>query len=168
MVHQQWDTERWDRLTTSVHKRQSDLSLCIPVFNKEHNASAVIRCAEIFAVKKVYIIGKRIRFNSAAKGSYKWINIEYVPTYKIFFDSFRSVSPIVVADVRGSQSLYSFQWPKRSILVLGHEGGVIDIIHKNADYTLKIPQYGVSDSLNVSVAAGIFLFHHRQQFDISL
>ena len=43
-------------------------------------------------------------------------------------------------------------------LVIGSEGkGVSQLVIKNSDYVVKIPQYGHVNSLNASVAAGILL-----------
>jgi 23S rRNA (guanosine2251-2'-O)-methyltransferase len=47
-------------------------------------------------------------------------------------------------------------------LVIGSEGkGVSQLVIKNSDYVVKIPQYGHVNSLNASVAAGILLSRIR-------
>ncbi|SDN56600.1 TrmH family RNA methyltransferase [Alkalicoccus daliensis] len=62
-----------------------------------------------------------------------------------------------------SGSTYSAIAPQDSFaLILGNEGAGVhhDLLHK-ADQNLYIPIYGQSESLNVSVAAGILIYHLR-------
>ena len=43
-------------------------------------------------------------------------------------------------------------------LVIGNEGkGISNLVSKNCDYLAKIPMIGTVNSLNASVACGIFL-----------
>lgn len=54
------------------------------------------------------------------------------------------------------------------VVVFGNEGkGLSDGVLKNCDFLVKIPMYGVIESLNVSVAAGVILFEIRRQKEIS-
>ena len=66
---------------------------------------------------------------------------------------------IVGADGDGSQTLAEFDFPQRTVLVLGSEGrGLSDIIKKNCDFILAVDQKrGAVSSLNVSVAGGIIM-----------
>ena len=57
-----------------------------------------------------------------------------------------------------AQSLFSFEFPEKTVLVVGSEGkGVRSLISRHADYKIAIPMKGKIDSLNVSQATAIFL-----------
>lgn len=50
--------------------------------------------------------------------------------------------------------------PKKTALILGNEGaGIEENILQAADSIVKIPIYGKAESLNVSIAAGILMYH---------
>jgi 23S rRNA (guanosine2251-2'-O)-methyltransferase len=58
----------------------------------------------------------------------------------------------------GAESVNSFDWPKRTVLVLGAEGfGVSRLALENCDFKVMIPMYGSIDSLNVSQAGAVFM-----------
>ena len=64
-----------------------------------------------------------------------------------------------------STSLNEFEYPEKTLLILGSEGkGVQPILSKKADFHLYIPMRGRIDSLNVSQAAAVFLsnFPHKE------
>lgn len=58
-----------------------------------------------------------------------------------------------------SQSLYGVKFSGNSVLVIGGEGeGIRQLVRKQCDVVMSIPQYGGVNSLNASVAGGIALF----------
>jgi 23S rRNA (guanosine2251-2'-O)-methyltransferase len=58
-----------------------------------------------------------------------------------------------------SQSLYEVKFSGSSVLVIGGEGeGIRQLVRKQCDVVMSIPQYGGVSSLNASVAGGIALF----------
>lgn len=63
-----------------------------------------------------------------------------------------------------SQLLYDCDLRGAMALVLGSEGeGLRELTRKTCDYLLKIPMHSAVESLNVSVAAGVFLFEAVRQ-----
>ena len=148
---------------------QSDLILCLPMFSKDVNTSAILRSAHIFGVRKIYLAGNEDIISRQTSGTSHWLDYKRVNTYEELFDLLPEEHPIIVADSHGATLIYDFQWPTNPILFLGRENGIPKIVLKNVNdhYQIKIPQFGLCESLNVGVAAGIMLFHHRMQFDKS-
>jgi 23S rRNA (guanosine2251-2'-O)-methyltransferase len=66
---------------------------------------------------------------------------------------------IILADLsEGAKSLFEYEFPLKSVIVLGSEGeGIQPLIKKIADETVMIPLKGKISSLNVSQAAAVFL-----------
>lgn len=63
-----------------------------------------------------------------------------------------------------AQSLYTFSFPKRSLLVFGNEvEGVTQAVLETVDKTIMIPMQGVKDSLNVACTFSIFGFEYVRQ-----
>ncbi len=60
-------------------------------------------------------------------------------------------------------SLYEVTFSKKTAIILGNEGaGVQKHIVGLANQSVKIPIYGRAESLNVSIAAGILMYHVRK------
>ncbi|MBI2424751.1 MAG: 23S rRNA (guanosine(2251)-2'-O)-methyltransferase RlmB [Candidatus Hydrogenedentes bacterium] len=71
---------------------------------------------------------------------------------------------IFALDAHGAQPLYTTTWPDRVVLVVGNETkGLRPGVRKVCDTVVAIPLANALDSLNVSVAAGIALFHIAEQ-----
>lgn len=63
-----------------------------------------------------------------------------------------------------SKSLDSFEFPEKSVLVMGAEGeGIHQLIEKNLDFRVSIPMGGAIDSLNVSQATAVMLHELAKQ-----
>lgn len=71
----------------------------------------------------------------------------------------------LIATTLQADKLYTeINFKKPSAIILGSEAeGLTDIWRKNADQKIKIPMAGESDSLNVSVTAGIMIFEALRQ-----
>lgn len=67
-------------------------------------------------------------------------------------------------DMNGSENIWNCKFPKNTVLVSGNEAvGMRDLTRKNCDFTLSISNYGIVDSLNVSVATAIALSEIKRQ-----
>jgi 23S rRNA (guanosine2251-2'-O)-methyltransferase len=63
-----------------------------------------------------------------------------------------------------SDSVYAADLKGPTAIVMGSEGeGMRELTRKTCDYLWKIPIASGVESLNVSVAAGVFLFEARRQ-----
>ena len=133
-----------------------------------HNLGAILRSCDVFDVTGVLISKhNQVPLNATvAKSSAGAIN--YVPvcqigsinqTLQVLKDNgFWIVSTDGSATIDYSKLTYDFP----VALVIGSEGkGVSQLVIKNSDYVVKIPQYGHVNSLNASVAAGILLSRIR-------
>ena len=64
---------------------------------------------------------------------------------------------IVGTDMEG-MPYTTIDYKTKIAIVIGNEGkGISDLVSKNCDYLAKIPMVGTVNSLNASVACGIFL-----------
>ncbi|MSR67504.1 RNA methyltransferase [Candidatus Peribacteria bacterium] len=68
---------------------------------------------------------------------------------------------IVALEITGNSLPLSGYFPKKPVcLIVGHEVlGVSDALLKASDTVVHIPMFGKKESLNVSVALGIALYH---------
>lgn len=138
-----------------------------------YNVGAIFRTADASGVAKVFLVGytpapidrfgrvqKEIEKTSlGASGTVSW---ESVATTKEVIEQLQA-SGVTVAAVElalGSVSLKDFKEPEHVAYIVGNEvEGVSKETLQLADVIVELPMLGQKESLNVSVTAGIVLYH---------
>ena len=130
-----------------------------------HNTSAVMRSCEVFGVQDLSIVEeentKRID-KEIAMGAQKWVDLHRFNSVQNCINSLRKDGYQIVATSPHNESVYlhDFDVTKKSAFFFGREkDGLSDTVLKEADVSLKIPMYGFTESLNISVSAAIVLQH---------
>lgn len=159
--------ERRLRFESILEKRTKHLTVAIEDVFQMHNTSAVIRSCEIFGIQEAHVIenrfGKRLDKN-IAMGAQQWVDVCRYESSMECIDRLRSQGYAIIATTPHNESceLYDFEIKQKTALFFGTEkGGLSDTVLKNADGFLKIPMYGFTESLNISVSAAIILHHLR-------
>lgn len=71
---------------------------------------------------------------------------------------------IFASDLQGEKMVYELDFRQPVAIIIGSEGeGVNAALLREADALFKIPQFGTTDSFNVSVATGIILYETMRQ-----
>ncbi|WP_417886890.1 TrmH family RNA methyltransferase [Zunongwangia sp.] len=134
-----------------------------------HNTSAVIRSCDVFGIQNVHIIEERLTKQierEIAMGAQKWVTINRYQSTKSCISNLREKGYQIVATSphTNSVTLEDFNVSKPSVFFFGTEKeGLSEEILKEADCSLKIPMYGFTESLNISVSAAIVLQHVTQK-----
>lgn len=136
-----------------------------------HNIGSIMRVCAHFGVS--YILGERLALPKVSPSTYRIAQggaecVKLVPLddVKSSFQQLHSMGFVTVASSsHGGKFLYDHQFSPRTIIVMGSESeGVKSTLLKSAKHTLMIPGSGLVESLNVSVATGLFLGeYYRQQ-----
>ncbi|MED5389407.1 MAG: 23S rRNA (guanosine(2251)-2'-O)-methyltransferase RlmB [Pseudomonadota bacterium] len=136
-----------------------------------HNLGACLRSADAAGVDAV-IVPRR---NAAgltpvacrtAVGAAESLSYYEVGNLATLMDQLRERGVWVVGTAleSRSESLFTFQAPDALAIVMGAEGaGLRRLTRDKCDQLLEIPMAGEVQSLNVSVATGVMLFHVRAQ-----
>jgi len=153
-----------DEIIRRSRKVEVPIIVILDGINDTHNLGAILRSCDVFNVTGVLIPKhNQVPLNATvAKSSAGAIN--FVPVaqigsinqtiQKLKDNGFWIVATDGSATIDYGQIKYDFP----VALVIGSEGkGVSQLVIKNSDYVVKIPQYGHVNSLNASVAAGILL-----------
>ena len=133
-----------------------------------HNASAVLRSADLTGIQDVHIIENKNRYHvnpQVAMGSSKWLNLihynEKEDNTLDAYEALRSKGYLIVAATphEGGKTLDEIPIDKKLALVFGTElKGLSQTAIDNADEYLRIPMYGFTESYNISVSAALVLF----------
>ncbi|HAX36568.1 MAG: 23S rRNA (guanosine(2251)-2'-O)-methyltransferase RlmB [Spirochaetes bacterium GWD1_61_31] len=145
------------------------LVLILDHIEDPHNLGAILRSADIFNVDLVIIPERRAARETdtvarVSAGALAYVPLARVPNLARALEQLKENDFwAYAADMQGSK-LPSVKFTKRTVLVMGAEGkGVSRLLQEHCDETVAIPQGGHVESLNVSVATGIFLYAIRNQ-----
>lgn len=134
-----------------------------------HNTSAVLRSCEVFGVQNLHVIEEKLpkRIDrEIAMGAQKWVDVNRYKSSKECLQSLKANGYKIVATSPHEDSvmLDDFDLSKPVALFFGTEkDGISDEIMEVADTTLKIPMFGFTESLNISVSAAIILQNLSQK-----
>ncbi len=163
--------DRVNKIRSVLDKRQPDFSLVLENINDPHNLSAVLRSCDavgILEVCLVYHSGQkmpRISSTSSATAS-KWIYTKKFEDIQSCYAYLRSSGKKILTThlSKDAESLYSIDLTQPIALVFGNEhSGVSEEAWKQSDGNFIIPQVGMIQSLNISVAAAVSLFEAFRQ-----
>ncbi|EQC50690.1 TrmH family RNA methyltransferase [Bacteriovorax sp. DB6_IX] len=130
------------------------------------NMGKIMRSAEIYSVKEVHIIGTKFFDPTPAKGALKRVKTYF---YHSFDESAARIKELgfsaITFDSKATEYLNDCQLPEKSAFIFGHEefGPMYDKDQFEASKVLKIKQYGLTESLNVSIAATISMYEYTNQ-----
>ena len=157
-------TERRKELFTEVSsKRTKHFTVVTEDVYQLHNTSAVMRSCDVFGIQDLHVIeeklGKKID-REIAMGAQKWVNIHRHPSTNECIDILKKEGYQIIATSphNNSTELSEFDITKKSAFFFGKEKeGLSNTVLNNADGFLKIPMYGFTESLNISVSAAIII-----------
>lgn len=136
---------------------------------QSQNASAVVRTCECMGIQDVHIVENTTKYHTnvrVLKGSDKWINLNQYRdkgdnnSEKCFAQLRADGYRILVADPgEEGVSIHDVDVAAgRVALVFGNElRGISDYAIQHSDGRVRIPMYGFTESLNISVSVGISL-----------
>ncbi len=165
---------RIERLKAVIRKRQFDITVVLENIHDAHNISAIMRSCDAAGIHEIHAIVTDPRIdlekyqmhNKITSGSGKWVEIlihESVedcvralrPKYETILGTHLSSSAI---------SLYDVDFTSSVALVFGNEhAGISKEMLSNLDGNFIIPQYGMVQSLNISVACAITVYEALRQ-----
>jgi len=152
-----------------LEKRTRHVTVVLEDIFHPPNASAIIRTCECFGVQDMRFIQnhKVYRVNAdVAQGASKWVNIfDYAEgdsnTETCLSDLKKQGYRIVATTLRESEKTIQLEkLPVKEKLALcfgAEETGLSDEAHELADYHVKIPMSGFTQSFNISVSAALCL-----------
>jgi RNA methyltransferase, TrmH family len=124
------------------------------------NMGTLLRTADWFGIQQVISSENCVDvFNSkvvqASMGAIFRVSVHYADVLKVLEDCRREDIPVFAADMHG-KALNEVVFPKNGLLIMGSEShGIGQDIQSLVSESITIPGKGNSESLNVSVAAGI-------------
>lgn len=163
--------ERIEKLKGVLTKRRKDLTVVLENINDPHNMSACLRSCDATGILGIHTIyyGDQPVPKLGAKSSAsakKWVDITPHSTVEECFDVLRSEGKKIYTTHMSSDavSLYDLDLSFPCALMFGNEhSGVSDEARDLADGNFLIPQFGMIQSLNISVACAVSVYEAFRQ-----
>lgn len=143
------------------------LILVLDHLKGNYNLGKILRTAETFSIREVHIIGTKFFDPTPAKGALKRVKIHW---YNDFSQSYQRLVDldykIMTFDSKAQEYLNETKLEKNIAFIFGHEEfGPLSLREENSNLypevkNIKIKQYGLTESLNVSVAASIATYEY--------
>jgi tRNA (guanosine-2'-O-)-methyltransferase len=150
--------------------RQPDLRVVLEEVTNTHNASAVVRTCDAAGVLHIDVISAEpepFPVNEAiSTRADKWLNFSLYSSVNKCFRKLKAKGFKIAAThlKKDAVSFTSLDYTQPIAIVLGNEfQGISEEACSQADYIIKIPMFGMAQSLNLSVSAGIILYEAVKQ-----
>ena len=164
-------SERSDRLTSVLNKRQPDLTVVLENVFDPHNISAVMRTCDAVGIQDIYILNNKIPPHrkwgeKSSSSAAKWLTIhQFTDALECFSALRKQYKKIYTTHLSADAvSLHELNLTDSVALVFGNEhSGVSEEIIAMADGNFIIPQVGIIKSLNISVACAVCLYEAFRQ-----
>jgi tRNA G18 (ribose-2'-O)-methylase SpoU len=146
-----------------------ELVLVCPSFKSNVNLSRIVRLAGCAGVEKIIACGSGKIDPVIARAAMDHVPIErrrsQVPAIKrLRDDGYRLVG---LEQTDNSSSLFEFQFPRRTALIIGHERkGIEDSELALMNDLVEIPVYGMPFSYNVVTATTMAVYEYCRQFPV--
>ena len=166
--------KRTEKFRSVAKNRQPNLTVILENVFDTHNIGAVLRSCDSVGIGEIFVlytepekqrrtlkIGKR-----TSAGTRKWVDIRYYHSIEKCFQAVREKYHTILATHLStkSESLYKLDLTKPTALLFGNERlGITPETLAQVDGNFIIPQMGMAESLNISVACAVTLYEAYRQ-----
>ncbi len=162
--------ERKKRIKDVLRFRQPDLRVVLEDITNTHNASAVVRTCDAAGILYIDIIHSRPEpfpiNESISTRAEKWVKFNHYSSTKECFSSLKKQGFKIACTHISSEAVNytSIDYTQSVAIVFGNElEGVTEEAVHLSDHLIQIPMFGMVQSLNLSVSAGIILYEACRQ-----
>ena len=167
--------ERRLRIEAVLSKRQNDLTIVLENVFDPHNISAVMRSCDAVGVQEIYVLNTKIPRHKkwgarSSSSAAKWLTVHQLENIDECMQQLRGKYKRILSTHLASDAvgLYELDLTQSTALVFGNEhAGVSEEMLSYTDGNFIIPQAGMIQSLNISVACAVSLYEAFRQKTIS-
>ncbi len=151
-----------------ITERTRHVTVVLENIYQPQNASAVIRSCDVFGIQDLHVIENDNKYNLNPKvvlGASKWVNLYKYNRHENntlnCINQLKSKGYKVYATTPHTNDMLISDIPldNKCAFMFGTElTGLSETAMKNADGFVKIPMYGFTESLNISVSAAVLLY----------
>ncbi len=164
--------QRERRFREVAARRQRDLTVVLENVHDPHNIGAVMRTCDAVGIGEIFIIyteeGLKARGigKSSSSGTKKWVKVNYFENIGECLEDVKKKYKNIFATHLGEKSvdMHDLKLAEPMALLFGNEhDGVSQEALSLCDGNFIIPQFGMVQSLNISVACAVTLYEALRQ-----
>lgn len=132
------------------------------------NIGKIFRSAEAFGARSIHLVGINFFDPIPSKGCFRKVKAHFHDTFEDCYKMLREDGYTIFGlDSNTEEYLQDTELPVKTAFVLGHEefGLSFDLNDYPHIKRLKIRQFGVTESLNVAIAATVSLYEYTRNAD---
>jgi len=143
-------------------------NFCVLAFNytKEINLVTLLRSCEIFGAKEFITVGVKPEITEKASvGAKKWIEVKHFDNFEDAYKylkekGYKLVGVEILKEAKNTFEIK--EYPKKCCFIIGSEkeGGLSKEVIEKCDLIVRIPQYGITGSLNTATAGSIIVYDY--------
>lgn len=166
--------EMFDRIAAL---RTRHLTVALENIYQEHNASAVLRSCDCFGIQEMHVIEKGFQYSvqrDIALGAGRWVdmfnyNLGDNPTDDCILNlQNRGYKIVATTPHTDAFTIHNLPIDQPLAFFFGTERrGLSQVVIDRADYKVKIPMFGFTESFNISVSVAIVLQTIRKRLEES-
>ncbi len=172
--------QREARFRKVIQHRQRDLTIILENVHDQHNIGAAMRSCDSVGIREIFVLYSEVGLNvknitlgkRTSAGSRKWVDVHFYTDIEACFAHVRQQYPLILTThlSEDARSLYDLDLTQPIALLFGNEkDGVSEEVLKHTDGNFLIPQMGMTQSLNVSVAVAVSVYEaYRQRKNVGL
>ena len=163
--------ERRKRLEIVLHQRQPDLTVVLDNVHDPRNVAAVLRTCDAVGISEIFVINNKTprtkEYNfRAGMGAMKWVQVHEFNEVEACVSAVKVNYPTLYVTYLNAEavSLYDLTLTTPIALVFGNERhGISTELLAHCSGNFIIPQMGMVESLNISVACAVSVYEALRQ-----
>ncbi len=160
--------ERYLRIRQMLAMRQTDLTVLMEEVHKPHNVSAILRTCDAVGIHQAHAIWEKTpgMRRGTSMGATDWLSVQAHDTIDDAVSHLKAQKmQVLVTNLSDSALDYrEIDYTRPTAIIMGQEkNGVTPEALALADQDIVIPMVGMTQSLNVSVAAALVLYEAQRQ-----
>ncbi|MDH5394917.1 MAG: TrmH family RNA methyltransferase [Gammaproteobacteria bacterium] len=179
MVSRQYTKLRDERHRTAMRRYEKDRQRNALATPGEHqfilvldhlqagfNVPKIFRSAEAFGAHEIHLVNIAPFDPAPAKGAFRKVPAKFHDNIADCFEHLKSRGyQLFTLEAEKGKIVYEAKLPQKSAFILGNEERGISFDYANYPdiECLSIPHFGVTESLNVSIAASIVMYEYIRQ-----
>lgn len=167
--------QRHQKYIDLANRRQNDLTVILENIADVHNVGAILRSCDAIGIGEVFMLNTMAELQNrkfalgkrTTAGARKWVQVHYFESLDLCFSfvrkKYKKIFTTHISE-HAQTSVYDLNLVEPTALLFGNERkGVTEAALQGADGNFLIPQVGMVESLNVSVACAVTLFEAQRQ-----
>ncbi len=167
--------ERLHKFRKAATRRQSNLTVILENVHDAHNLGAVLRSCDAVGIKEIFVLytdpqlkdREHIKLNKrTSSGARRWVDVHlYADPDACFAHVRKNYDKIYSTHLEEDPtSLYELELTQSVALMFGNEkDGLSELSLSHSDGNFIIPQMGMVQSLNISVACAVSIYEALRQ-----